>query len=54
MNSVHFEDPYNRINPTENTNDDTNLIYIHDYHNRGNYEVDKHFEDVNYNTFTEE
>ena len=32
LNSVRFIDPYDHINPTENTNNETLLIYAHKEH----------------------
>ena len=32
VNSVLFEDPYEQINPTDNTNDKTHLIDVHEEH----------------------
>ena len=40
VNSVHFEDPYYRINPMYNTHDDTHIIDTHEEHN-GEYSDEK-------------
>ena len=37
VNSVRFGDPYDHINPTENTNDETHLINAYEEHTIEDY-----------------
>ena len=54
VKSVHFEDPYDHINPMYNTNYYTHLVDAHEEHTRRDTEEEEIFNDVNYNTFSEE
>ena len=38
LNPFRFVDPYEHINPTDSTNNETDLVYEHEEHTREDYE----------------